>query len=100
MLEHRKNITSKKLAKYDKKCIEMKKKYIEGEQSKIRTKRSRSADEIYLPRWKKDVEEWDELDIDLMDAYQHGFYPYTEDLFNPKPSDLVLISEKRLKWHV
>jgi hypothetical protein len=45
MLEYRKNTTMKKMTKYNKKCAELRKKYVENEQSKI-MKRSKSVDEL------------------------------------------------------
>ena len=35
-----------------------------------------------------------------MNAFQNGFYPYTDDLFQPKPSNVDLIAEKSMKWYV
>ena len=62
--------------------MEERKKYVEVERTKLRA-RSKSTNDMLTPRWKRDVDEWDELDIDLMDAFRHGFQPYTDDLFSP-----------------
>lgn len=96
MLEHRQYVKKRRLDKHQKRCNEIKKKYIECELKKQRI-RSKSIDDLWEPVWKRDPEAWDELDSDLFMASAEVKY-YTDEVLTPGLED-GLMSEKRRRWH-
>lgn len=51
-----------------------------------------------VPRWQRDEKYWDELDLDLMEAFANSFKPYTEDIYSPRPSEPSLVAEIEQRW--
>jgi hypothetical protein len=56
------------------------------------------AESLIVPRWQRDEKYWDELDLDLMEAFSNSFKPYTEDIYSPKPSGPSLLVEIEHRW--
>ena len=59
---------------------------------------SKSAESLIVRRWERDEKYWDELDLDLMEAFVDSFKPYTEDIYTPEPSGPSLLQETEQRW--
>ena len=77
--------------------MELKREYVEAEMKKP-ARAPKSAESLMVPRWQRDEKYWDELDLDLMEAFVNSFKPYTEDIYSPRPSEPSLIAEIEQRW--
>ena len=87
----------KEAEEHQKRCRQERKKYVEAEQKKPR-KRSKSTNDLLLPCWKREHVDWDELALDLMQAFLRGSKPFTDDILFPGPVENDLIPKNSSRW--
>ena len=97
ILEHRQRAIKQDLDEHDNQVAELKREYIEAEMKK--PPREPKCDEsLMISRWERDEKDWDELDLDLMEAFANSFKPYTEEIYTAGPSGESLLPEAEQRW--
>lgn len=96
-MEHRQRAIKQELDEHANQVADLKREYIEAEMKKP-AQEPKSAESLIVQRWERDEKYWDELDLDLMEAFANSFKPYTEDIYTLEPSGPSLLPETEQRW--